>query len=135
LEHLRYTWFKFIFYTVLFITLVQVILLFPTHQILIDKSHDVKEVLASSELKKFPLLAYNIPPNAPAFYFTTPVAWAGDWPQMDAFVLQHHDAYLLFRQDAFQPIQTHFQGRSKFCIVSSSANQELYLGLVSKLDH
>jgi 4-amino-4-deoxy-L-arabinose transferase-like glycosyltransferase len=133
LDHLQHFWFKIVFAVFLIITLVEAMLFHPLQMITIDKSPEVKEIAAIVQLQKHPLVAYNIPPNAPSFYFNVPVMGMGDLHQFDSLFSQTKGVYILYWKNEFQQIQTSMQGKYKFIGMAISRNGKIQLAVVEQI--
>lgn len=98
LNNLSRPWFRNVLAVFAAVTAVQIGLLHPLGLGEIDKSAEIKELAPAARRDGRPLFVFNLPPNAPTFYFGSPVTGTGDAKQLDTLLARERRAYLLCRK-------------------------------------
>lgn len=126
-DHLHLAWFRKLFAAVMAATLIHLALFFPLRMIIVDKSPEVKELAAEVPGPKARLIAYNVPPNAPAFYFRMPVREVNDLTTLEKLLFSNRDVYILCRRQEWPALQNFLLGRYVLRPVAGSRNGMLSL--------
>lgn len=126
LDHLQRPWFKKIFFLCLAATAAEIILFHPLKMIVIDKSPEVKQLAEAVRSDHRKLITFNIPPNAPTFYFNAKVLPAGNATQLDEVLSQSKDSLLLCKKQDVQKIAVCIQ-KHHLKIIAISRNGKLLL--------
>lgn len=133
-DNLQHLWFKRFFIAVLVVTAAEMALFHPLHMIIIDKSPEVKQIAESFKTIKPKIIAFNIPPNAPSFYFNSQVRHMGDLAQLDNLLLQTKNFYILCKSRDSQSIRAHLEGKCNLKVMATSPTGDLRLIEIKLMD-
>lgn len=119
-------WLRGLFLLTVAITLIHLAIVPFTGKLFIDKSPAVKELAGEIQPTRS-LIVYQLPPNAPAFYFDTKITFCGDAEQLKSRLVLNGSVSVLLERDAKPELEKAFGPDYQMKVIKTSGNGHLLL--------